>query len=363
MAEVLSWQQRSEARATLERAVQALNEGLLVAFPTETTYVLAARADLPAVGPLLLHGTGSPEPALTFGVGGVAQALELAPGLSAMGRRLARRCWPGPVTLACAGGREAVAGLPDAVRDRAAAEGFGLRSPAHSAILHALHALGAPLVLRPAAEARTADDMVRTAGAEVAVVVDDGECRLGGSPTVVRLVGDGWEVVHEGVVPREQIQARTAALVLFVCTGNTCRSPLAEALCKKKLADRLGCAEEELPQRGFLVLSAGVAAQEGEAAAEPAVAVAREYGADLTRHASQPLDMALAAQADHLVCMTGGHREVLVGALPHLGCQPRLLSPAGTDLPDPIGQDESVYRACAGQIWQDLEVLVAELTA
>ena len=51
-----------------------------------------------------------------------------------------------------------------------------------------------------------------------------------------------------------------AMKILMVCLGNICRSPLAEGLCKKLLAERLGCSLEELPQRGFVVLSAGLSA-------------------------------------------------------------------------------------------------------
>jgi protein arginine phosphatase len=95
--------------------------------------------------------------------------------------------------------------------------------------------------------------------------------------------------------------------------------------------------------------------------AAAAVAIAAEYGADLAAHHSMSLDRHLAVQADYLVCMTDSHLQAVLAQFPHLACQPRLLNPAGQDLPDPIGQDESVYRACAEQIWRDLEPLVDEL--
>src|SRR5436305_1296088 len=84
---------------------------------------------------------------------------------------------------------------------------------------------------------------------------DDGPPPLGRSSTVVRVNGDGWSILREGPVSAEELGQQTAILTVFVCTGNTCRSPLAEALFKKKLADRLGCPAEELPRRGFLVIS------------------------------------------------------------------------------------------------------------
>jgi protein-tyrosine phosphatase len=361
MAEVLPWQNSPDARATLARLVAALDQGELVAFPTETTYLLAASARAAAaVERLLSYRCPSPEPPLALAVLGPTQAFDLLPGLAPVARRLARRCWPGPVTLVC-GGLADSAVVPDVVKQKVLVEGaLALRSPAHSAILHALHDLGAPLVVTSSA-AVTADELPAAVGQDAALIIDGGRCRFGQGPTVVRIDGDRWEVLHEGLVTREQMQLQAACVIVLVCTGNTCRSPLAEALCKRRLAERLGCPVEELPQRGFVVLSAGVAAYDGDAAAAPAVEVARSYGADLGGHLSQPLDHRLAAQADHLVCMTQGHLESLRSLFPNLGCEPRLLSLSGADLPDPIGQDESVYRTCAEQIWQDLEAFVRDL--
>jgi protein-tyrosine phosphatase len=152
-----------------------------------------------------------------------------------------------------------------------------------------------------------------------------------------------------------------ACLIVFVCTGNTCRSPLAEALFKKRLADELGCTAEELSGRGYHVVSAGVAALEGEPAAAEAVEVARAYGADLTAHQSQMLFPELAAQADFLVAMTHAHLQTLAEWFPETQGVPRLLNPQGEDLADPIGMGPDVYEECARQIWQDLEPLAKEV--
>jgi protein-tyrosine phosphatase len=151
--------------------------------------------------------------------------------------------------------------------------------------------------------------------------------------------------------------------IVFVCTGNTCRSPLAEVLCKKRLADALGCTPDELPARGYKVCSAGLAAYPGDTAALPAQDIAREYGMDLSGHISQPLQPDLAASAYRIICMTLGHLELLRAYYPALGCEPRLLSRDSLDLPDPVGQDARVYRDCAARIWSDLESLVRELVA
>src|SRR5205085_412340 len=113
-------------------------------------------------------------------------------------------------------------------------------------------------------------------------------------PTVVRLDGDAWAVRSAGAVSEDLLRRQSACLVVFLCTGNTCRSPLAEALCKRRLADRLGCPPEELSARGVHVLSAGLAAMLGGSAAPEAVTVARSFGADLANHRSRPLTADLA---------------------------------------------------------------------
>ena len=69
----------------------------------------------------------------------------------------------------------------------------------------------------------------------------------------------------------------------------------------------------------------------------------------------------LALQADFLVAMTHGHLMLLADSFPRLGGGLRLLSPDGTDVPDPIGSDQGVYRACAEQIRDYLEKLVLEV--
>lgn len=149
--------------------------------------------------------------------------------------------------------------------------------------------------------------------------------------------------------------------ILFVCTGNTCRSPLAESLCKSYLARRLGCAVESLTDRGFLVQSAGLAAIPGQPAAHEAVEAARELDADLSQHRSQLLSSELLTRATHVFVMTQNHLLLLQDYFPEQGPAPRILSPTGADLDDPIGCDLTVYRSCAQTILLALDVLLPEL--
>ena len=67
-----------------------------------------------------------------------------------------------------------------------------------------------------------------------------------------------FRVVRQGVFNETNLKRLASFMIVLVCTGNTCRSPMAEALLKKRIADRLGCKIEELDDRGVVVMSAGI---------------------------------------------------------------------------------------------------------
>jgi protein-tyrosine phosphatase len=402
MTEVLNWRTAADPHGVVRAAVRALQEGRLVAFPTETVYGVAASALIPEAVDRLRHGKGRPnEKPLALAIRGPSEALDWVPGMSRLGQRLARRCWPGPLTLVFPvngdHGQQAVekegrqevtaaaplpshpgsvharlvAGrtreLPESVRQQVCPGGtLGLRVPDHDAILETLEQLPGPLVLTSANRsgqpaATTASEVTQALGDDVDVVIDDGRCRYAQASTVVQVQGDTWRVLREGVLSPEDLKRQAARLIVFVCTGNTCRSPMAEGLCKKMLAERQGCAIDELPARGFVVMSAGLAAMMGEPAADEAVRVAAEWGADVAGHRSRPLTANLVLAADHLIAMTQAQVLAMAARFPDLGPRLRLLSPAGEDVADPIGCEQPVYRECAQQIAGALEQLLPEL--
>jgi L-threonylcarbamoyladenylate synthase len=364
MLEVLDWQCVAEPRAVVRRAVETLLAGGTVAFPTETSYGLAACGLIPeAVEQIRLNGEAQ-SAQLSVVVGGRAAARDWVPDMSAMGQRLARRFWPGPLTLLFADGIAdgLTSRLPAAVRQWLCPDGaLRLRMPAHEAILEVQRQLPGPLVLSEIAGVN--ETVLQQTGRKVDLLISDGPSPPGSAATVVQLDGNAWRIVEPGSVTAEQLTQKSACIVVFVCTGNTCRSPLAEGLCKKLLADRLNCKLDDLPGRGFYVLSAGLAAMMGDVAAPEAVMVGQGFGADLTQHQSRPLSADLAAQADFLIGMTRGHLLALVDHYSGLGSRPRLLSPHGDDVADPIGSPQDVYQECAEQIRRYLEPFVAELVA
>jgi protein-tyrosine phosphatase len=226
----------------------------------------------------------------------------------------------------------------------------------HEAFHEALYQARVPVVVAavPYAAGR-ADPPFMPLVDERDVVIEDG-LRPGGHLTVVRVAGQEWSIVQAGVLGADVFEQLAVCRIVFVCTGNTCRSPMAQALCSKLLADRLGCSPAELPGRGFAISSAGLAAFPGEPASEEAVVVARDFGVDLSAHRSQLLTAQLLDQADHVFVMTQTHLDALGAVVAaQIGPQPRLLSPSGEDVLDPIGSTPDVYRLCAQHILKDLE--------
>jgi protein-tyrosine phosphatase len=344
MAEMLDWP-RGDAQMLLRRALEELAAGHLVVFPTETGYHVAASAThSSALAALGLVGKSQDA---FIPVRHYQDALLWAPNMSAMAKRLCRRVWPGPVTLVLPT-TGAQTPPPDVAVDSG---GVRVRAVAYDAVFAILEQLKEPLVMAPLiAEATSPEQLVPALGDRVALILADPEPPPWNVSTVVLVAGDGWNVARAGPFDGSAIKRLLCTTILFVCTGNTCRSPLAEVLCKKLLAQRLGCAPEELPDRGFVVISAGLAAIMGIAATPEAVDAARECGADLAGHRSQPLTAELLDRADYVFTMTQGHLRALMPFCPEGGPQLSLLACDGGDIPDPIGAEAQVYRECSQRI-------------
>lgn len=356
---VIDVNQTDDPRDVVHRAVQALVEGKLVAFPTETVYVLAASA-LNEAAVQRLASIRQPEPnePLTLAIRSTDDALDFAPQLPALGLRLARRCWPGPVTLEVEDAQleSVIQRLPAGVQSLVAPEKrIRMRVPAHDMLLGVLRLVAGPLVMsgarRPTdSDTVTGKDVIARLGSQVDLILDEGRSRFGQRSSLVRISGNQLQVLRSGVISEANLKRLASWMVVVFCTGNTCRSPMAETLLRKRLADKLKQPLDKLEDHGVLVLSAGIAAAPGGRAANEAVDIMKERGLDLSQHESQPLSDRLVRFADVILTMTRGHREAIVGHWPEAASRTFVISRNRGDVADPIGGPPDLYRKCAEQI-------------
>jgi protein-tyrosine-phosphatase/tRNA A37 threonylcarbamoyladenosine synthetase subunit TsaC/SUA5/YrdC len=355
---VIDLRRTEDARDVVHRAVQSLAEGRLVAFPTETDYVVAASAREPdAIAALReLSPQRAAEPRLTLALKSADEALDWAPRMPPIGRRIARRCWPGPVAMIVPDDHpeSLVHRLPETARTALVGEGrLRLRVPGHPMLADCMRMLAGPVALaEPGAEtpAVTAADLLDRVGQAVAMAIDDGRARYAQPVSTIELAPGSFRIVRPGIVSDETLRRLSSLMVLFVCTGNTCRSPMAEALFRRLAAERLGCRPEEIERHGVVVASAGISAWAGTRASPGAVDVMAEMGGDLGGHESQPLTEDLVRQADVILTMTAAHRAAILAQFPEAGGRVTMLSPDRQDVLDPIGGSLDIYRRCARQI-------------
>jgi tRNA threonylcarbamoyl adenosine modification protein (Sua5/YciO/YrdC/YwlC family) len=367
---VIDLRHTDDTRDVVHRAVQTLAEGKLVVFPTETVYGLGASArSADGIERLYAAKGRSENTPLTLAIKSAEEAIDYAPNPGRMAERLARRSWPGPITLVmdCDDDASLVRQLPERVQAAVAPKGtVGLRVPANKIIQEVLCMLTGPIALSSAnrsgqPDAKTAEEAVEYLRDDVALVLNDGPSRYGQPSTVVRVSGENYECRREGVVGKEALKRLSSMIALLVCTGNTCRSPMAELLLKHLVSDKLGCDISELDQRGVIIASAGVAAVPGCAPSPEAVEVMQEKGLDLSKHGSQPLTDKLVKHADVIFTMTRGHRHAILRRWPEASARTLTLRLDGGDVNDPIGAPKSVYGECADQIEEALKQRVQSM--
>lgn len=357
------------SKEAVRKVVRALEQGAIAALPTETGYGLAARAlpDTLARLDVLKEGAAAWHTVL---LGKKEEISKYVPKVPLPVMKLVQNCWPGPLLLLFEMDQESLQRMrsvfPDEIRNCLYRDGrVCLRCPETKETREILSSTVLPVLMCSLNPDRF-DTCASTAvfecfDSKIDLIVDSEEYSIQNKKrlSVVKYGSTGIEVIEEGSFSSEMLRKNSLFKILFVCSGNTCRSPMAEAICKKILSDKLGCSIDSLERFGYKVESAGIFAADGFRANKESDIICREYGVSLDGHKSRLLTRQTLKESDLVFVMTESHLSDVERMRP--ADFPAYLLDKKAEIPDPVGQDLGVYRRCARQIERALRERIEEI--
>ncbi len=351
-------------------AAALIDAGGLVAFPTETVYGVACRVESESLARLDDIKGRAAGKRYTLHIGDSDAVNKYVPGIGLKARKLISNAWPGPLTIVFELSDEEL----DRQREDLGQEVFeklyrdktiGIRCPDSEIALALLQQTESPVVApsaNPAGEPPAADGHQVLAGlsGRIDLLLDAGPCKYKESSTVVKIGKDGIEILRPGVYSLDEINELSQIRFLFVCTGNTCRSPMAEGIFKKYLAEKLRCDVDDLSTMGYKVSSAGIIGSAGFPASPEAVSACELEGVDISAHRNQGLSGRLIDDSDFIFAMEQLHVDRILALDPGVAGKCFLLAdPMG--VPDPIGHPQEYYDGCARVIAAAVRKRIEEL--
>ncbi|NQV04156.1 MAG: threonylcarbamoyl-AMP synthase [Candidatus Omnitrophica bacterium] len=328
--------------ALIKEAAIALQKGKLVSFPTETVYGIGANfLDKKAIDRLYAVKKRPKNKPFTVHIAGFEALKDLKIVLSEHAERVIRKFWPGPLTIVAFNKKK---------------EKIGLRMPRNKIALELISKAGIPIV---APSANISGKKPPLSGKEVILemdglvdmILDAGNTEVGKESTVLDVTKDPFTILRPGAIPKEDLLMTYQ--ILFVCTGNSCRSVMAKAMLQKYI-------REARFSKNVIVDSAGTGSCAAVRAAANTIQVMREEGVDVSLHRGKSVTPELLKKSDFIFVMERTHRSAILGMLPGADSRIRLLRET-EDIPDPVGKSLEEYRYVRGIIKDKVENIFLEL--
>jgi tRNA threonylcarbamoyl adenosine modification protein (Sua5/YciO/YrdC/YwlC family) len=317
----------------IDKAANIIREGGLVVIPTETVYGIAANSlDKKAVERLYAVKKRPKDKPFSLHISSKEEAEIYAVNILPLAYRLMESFWPGPLTLVLKN------------KDK---ESVGMRMPDQKVALSIIEEADVPVVC-PSANLSdnppptTCEEALKDLDGLVDLVVDCGRTALGKESTVVDVTQAPVKIIREGAISKEAIETvANKKVVLFICTGNSCRSVMAEELLKKKLKD-LGRKDIEVISAGTMMTNVlGMSEYTGEL-------LEREGIEDLSRR-SQSVTKEMIKRSDIILIMEKLHEDRILQLAPEAKFRVFLLKEFAKikdnnlDIADPIGRTLEFY--------------------
>ncbi len=356
--------------SVIKEAAKLIDAGRLVAFPTETVYGIACRVETKSLKRLNEVKGRQPEKPYTLHIGRKEDIAGYVPAVGLRAGKLIEKLWAGPLTIVF----ELKPDQIRAQRKKLSKEVFenlykgnsiGIRLPDDAVAAKLLQAVKWPVVapsvnVAEQPPATDAEQVLANFGGRLEMVLDAGPSRYKTSSTVVKMGVYDMRVLRQGVYTAGQVRQAAVVQFLFICSGNTCRSPMAEGMFRKYLAEKLGCTVDRLEKKGYNILSAGTMGITGLPPTAEAITACEAKGIDIREHRSSALSRQLAEESDLIYVMARAQRQQVLAVSPDAAERCKLLA-EDRDIPDPIGRPQEIYDDVAELIEEAVRKRINEL--